>query len=45
MAGCPARACNAHEEVTEAVIQLLDVREHAHARMVLMAGRWRPCSA
>jgi hypothetical protein len=30
----PARAADAHEEVTEAVVQLLDVRQHAHACIV-----------
>jgi len=33
--GTSARARNAHEEIAEAVVELLDVREYAHARMVL----------
>jgi len=38
MAGRSARACDPHEDVTEAVIQPLDVRQHAHRPMVLAAG-------
>jgi len=30
----PARAADAHQELPEGIIELLDVSEHAHARMV-----------
>jgi len=35
---CSARAGDANNEVAERVVELLDMREHAHARMVLTAG-------
>jgi hypothetical protein len=35
----PARADDAHEEVTETVVKPLDVRQHPHRCMVLSGGR------
>jgi hypothetical protein len=38
-------AHHAHEEVTETVVEPLDVSEHAHPRMVQTPWLMRPCSA
>jgi hypothetical protein len=40
-----ALADHSCQELTKAIVRFLDVREHAYARMVRMAGRKRPCSA
>jgi hypothetical protein len=37
--GRPAPTVDAHQEVTRAIIELLDLGQHAHGRMVLTAGR------
>ena len=36
---------HAHQELSEAIVQFLDVGEHAHGRMVLTRLVTRPCSA
>jgi hypothetical protein len=41
----PARATDAHEEVTEAVIKPLDVRQHAHGADGAHGERGRPCNS
>jgi hypothetical protein len=38
MARHPTRASDAHQEIAEAIIEPLDVRQHAHGRMVSMTG-------
>jgi hypothetical protein len=38
-------AAHAHQELPEAIVELLDVSEHAHAQMVRAVHRRRPCSA
>jgi hypothetical protein len=40
-----AHAAHAHQEFTKAIVELLDVSEHAHPRMVRRAGPVRPCSS
>jgi hypothetical protein len=39
-----ALAHHAHQEIAEAIVKPLDVREHAHARMVPSERGERPCS-
>jgi hypothetical protein len=39
-----ARAAHTHQELTEAVVELLDVNQDAHPRMVRRAESLRPCS-
>jgi hypothetical protein len=41
---CSAWASDAHEEVAEAVIEPLDVGQHAHGAHGADGGRRRPCS-
>jgi hypothetical protein len=36
---CAALADHAHEEITEAIIQFLDVNEHPHPQIVRRAER------
>jgi hypothetical protein len=38
VAGRTARADDPDDEVTKSVVELLDVKEHAHERMLLTAG-------
>lgn len=38
VSGGTALAAHAHQELPEAIVQLFDVSEHAHGRMVLTAG-------
>jgi hypothetical protein len=40
-----AVADDAHQELPEAIVQLLEVGEAAHGRMVMMASRRSPCSS
>jgi hypothetical protein len=40
-----ARAAHAHQELPETVVELLDVNEHPHPRMVRTAEPRRPFSA
>ena len=40
----PLRDATSTEEVPESIVQYLDVGEHAHRRMVLLAVHGRPCS-
>jgi hypothetical protein len=40
--GGSARARDAHEEVAEAIVEPLDVKQHSHGRMVRTTGG--PCS-
>lgn len=40
-----ASAAHSHEELAETVVELLDVSEHAHGRMVRTGALGRPCSA
>ena len=39
------RAAHAHQELLKAVVELLDMGEYPHPRMVRRAGLMRPCSA
>jgi hypothetical protein len=39
------RAGDAHDEVAEGIVELLDVRQDAHGPMVLSPSRGRPISS
>jgi hypothetical protein len=43
-AQAPPDATHAHEELPEAVVELLDVREHPHPQMVWVVSSYPPCS-